>query len=128
MTEFQPRRAMWSGRCGRRAIPHRLSRFTELESLMAIDALSDSTVQLEFARAVARHAPMICRMSLPTSHRPAHLLDSIPHARMRQAQWNNQPVGNGPFRFVTHEANRRWVFARNADFPEDMGGAPHVDR
>jgi len=38
------------------------------------------------------------------------------------------PVGNGPFRFVTHEANRRWVFARNADFPADLGGPPQVER
>lgn len=104
-------------------------RFTELESLMAIDALSDSTVQLEFARAVARHASNdLPDVLTDLAIVPAHLLDSIPHARLRQAQWNNQPVGNGPFRFVTHEANRRWVFARNADFPEDMGGAPHVDR
>ncbi len=25
----------------------------------------------------------------------------------------HSPVGNGPFRFVTHEPNRRWVFAAN---------------
>src|SRR2546426_12422887 len=32
------------------------------------------------------------------------------------------------FRSVTHEPNRRWVFARSADFPRDLGGPPHVDR
>jgi peptide/nickel transport system substrate-binding protein len=59
---------------------------------------------------------------------PAHLLDSIPHARLREASWNTHPVGNGPFRFVTHEPNRRWVFARNPDFPADMGGPPQLER
>src|SRR6267142_2676157 len=59
---------------------------------------------------------------------PAHLLDSVPHARLRDASWNIHPIGNGPFRFVTHEPNRRWVFARNADFPRDLGGPPQVDR
>jgi ABC-type transport system substrate-binding protein len=37
-------------------------------------------------------------------------------------------VGNGPFRFVIHEANRRWVFARNARFPAGLGGPPQIDR
>src|SRR5216117_4097050 len=68
------------------------------------------------------------RRSLDLAILPAHLLDSVPHARLRDASWNVHPVGNGPFRFVTHEPNRRWVFARSADFPADMGGPPHVDR
>ena len=59
---------------------------------------------------------------------PAHLLDTVPHARLRQAAWNQQPVGNGPFRFVTHESNRRWVFAANSDFPRELGGPPKLDR
>jgi ABC-type transport system substrate-binding protein len=37
-------------------------------------------------------------------------------------------VGNGPFRFVTHEPNRRWVFAANPDFPTELGGPPALDR
>jgi ABC-type transport system substrate-binding protein len=37
-------------------------------------------------------------------------------------------VGNGPFRFVAHEPNRRWVFAANADFPAALGGPPPLDR
>ena len=35
-----------------------------------------------------------------------------------------RPVGNGPFRFVAHEPNRRWVFAANPDFPAALGGPP----
>ena len=59
---------------------------------------------------------------------PAHLLDTVPRDRLRQASWNEHPVGNGPFRFVRHEPNRRWVFARNPDFPASLGGPPRIDR
>jgi peptide/nickel transport system substrate-binding protein len=47
---------------------------------------------------------------------------------MRQAAWNQAPVGNGPFRFVTHEPNRRWVFAADSTFPAELGGPPRLGR
>jgi peptide/nickel transport system substrate-binding protein len=59
---------------------------------------------------------------------PAHLLDTVPHASLRQAQWNAAPVGNGPFRFVAHQANRRWVFAADSSFPQALGGPPKLQR
>jgi peptide/nickel transport system substrate-binding protein len=59
---------------------------------------------------------------------PAHWLDSVPRERMRQAAWNQAPVGNGPFRFVTHEPNRRWVFAADSTFPAELGGPPRLGR
>jgi peptide/nickel transport system substrate-binding protein len=59
---------------------------------------------------------------------PAHLLDSIPPARMRQASFNRRPVGNGPFRFVEYRANDRWIFEANPDFPQALGGRPYIDR
>jgi peptide/nickel transport system substrate-binding protein len=59
---------------------------------------------------------------------PAHLLDSIPAARMLQAAFNRAPVGNGPFRFVEFRQNDRWVFDANPDFPEALGGRPYIDR
>ncbi len=59
---------------------------------------------------------------------PKHLLDSIPPDRMRQAAFNKQPVGNGPFRFVSQRANDRWIFEANAAFPKELGGAPYVER
>ena len=37
-------------------------------------------------------------------------------------------MGNGPFRFVSHESNRRWVFAANPDFPQALGGRPLLER
>jgi peptide/nickel transport system substrate-binding protein len=59
---------------------------------------------------------------------PRHLLDGVPPEAMRDAAFNRSPVGNGPFRFVSHRANDRWVFEANPDFPEALGGRPLVDR
>lgn len=59
---------------------------------------------------------------------PKHLLDSIPAADLRQAAFNRNPVGNGPFRFVSQRASDRWVFEANPEFPEGLGGRPRLDR
>jgi peptide/nickel transport system substrate-binding protein len=59
---------------------------------------------------------------------PKHLLDSIPAARLRQAAFNKNPVGNGPFRFVSQRANDRWIFEANRAFPAALGGRPRLDR
>ncbi len=37
-------------------------------------------------------------------------------------------MGNGPFRFVAHEPNRRWVFAADSSFPAELGGPPGLER
>ncbi|MDX2057740.1 MAG: ABC transporter substrate-binding protein, partial [Gemmatimonadales bacterium] len=47
---------------------------------------------------------------------------------IRHARWNERPVGNGPFRFVRHDPNRRWVFEANPAFPPSLGGRPRLDR
>jgi len=59
---------------------------------------------------------------------PRHLLDTVPAAAMRNAEFNHRPVGNGPFRFVEYVPNDRWVFEANADFASSMGGRPYIDR
>lgn len=59
---------------------------------------------------------------------PEHLLDTVPAASMRRAAFSSSPVGNGPFRFVSHRENDRWVLEANPSFPSALGGRPHLDR
>ena len=103
-------------------------RLTDLQAVTSIAAPDDSTVAVHFSSAAARGQEELPDVFTDLAIVPAHLLDTVSHARLRQAAWNFAPVGNGPFRFVKHEANRRWVFERNNDFPQDMGGPPQVDR
>src|SRR2546426_12670252 len=75
------------------------------------------------------HPQPVMREVLPAlAILPARLLDSIPRTELRRAAWNEHPIGNGPFRFVAHEAGRRWVFAANPDFPAALGGPPALER
>lgn len=70
--------------------------------------------------------PLLALASLPVM--PAHVLDSIPPAQLRQAAFNRAPVTNGPFRFVSGSVNDRWEFDANPEFPAPLGGRPHLDR
>ena len=63
-----------------------------------------------------------------TAIMPEHLLGDVPPAELAGHPFGTQcPVGNGPFRFVEHRLDERWVFARNPAFPEGLGGPPRLD-
>lgn len=89
----------------------------------AVEVVDSFTVRFR----VEPHADALAGVPL-TPIMPRHLLDSVPAARMRQAAFNRAPVGNGPFRFVEVRPQERWVFEANEDFPDQLGGRPHVDR
>jgi len=99
-------------------------RLDDLAALASVRDPDDSTVVLRFTEAQRAFPDVLTDLAIL----PAHLLDSLPHERLREAAWNAHPVGNGPFRFVSHEPNRRWVFAPNPAFPIALGGPPRVDR
>lgn len=99
-------------------------RTSELTGLESVTARDDSTVVFRFRQPQPRFPDLLTDLAIL----PAHLLDTVPHARLRQAGWNTAPVGNGPFRFVSHEPNRRWVFAANPAFPLTLGGPPRLGR
>jgi peptide/nickel transport system substrate-binding protein len=99
-------------------------RLNDLATVAFVDDPNDSTVILRFSRPQPTPPDVLTDLAVL----PAHLLDSVPHAELRRAAWNERPVGNGPFRFVAHETHRRWVFARNPDFPVALGGPPRLDR
>jgi peptide/nickel transport system substrate-binding protein len=59
---------------------------------------------------------------------PRHVLGEVPPAQLLQHEFQHNPVGNGPFRFVRRVPGQEWVFEANPDFPEALGGRPYVDR
>jgi peptide/nickel transport system substrate-binding protein len=99
-------------------------RLDDLSAIAFINDPNDSTVIVRFATAQDGLPDVFTDLAIL----PAHLLDTVPLDRLRQAAWNEHPVSNGPFRFVLHEANRRWVFAANREFPATLGGPPWLDR
>ncbi|HEU5154224.1 MAG TPA: ABC transporter substrate-binding protein, partial [Gemmatimonadales bacterium] len=99
-------------------------RLADLAPLEKLEAPDDTTVVLQFSSPQESVPDVLTDLAIL----PRHLLDSVPLDRMRQAAWNQHPVGNGPFRFVTHEANRKWVFAADSAFPASLGGPPQLSR
>lgn len=60
---------------------------------------------------------------------PRHVLEGTAPAQIRNHPFSTRsPVGNGPFRFVEHVPQQRWVFEANPDFPKELGGRPYADR
>ncbi|HSE52346.1 MAG TPA: ABC transporter substrate-binding protein [Gemmatimonadales bacterium] len=97
----------------------------DLAGLIDVAAPDDTTLLLRFSRPTAKIPDVLTDLALL----PRHLLDTAARSGgLRQAEWNRRPVGNGPFRFVAYEANRRWVFEANPDFPAGLGGPPRLDR
>lgn len=99
-------------------------RENDLAAVRTIRAVDDSTLDIDFTAP----QPTIPDVLTDLAILPSHLLDTVPVTRLRQAAWQQHPVGNGPFRFVSHLPNRRWVFARNPDYPVALGGPPMLDR
>jgi peptide/nickel transport system substrate-binding protein len=99
-------------------------RLADLAAVTDVRASDDTTVEVRFRTAQSRVPDVFADLAIL----PAHRFAAVPHARLREADWNEHPVGNGPFRFLTHEPHRRWVFARNPAFPAALGGPPRLDR
>jgi peptide/nickel transport system substrate-binding protein len=98
-------------------------RASELASLDTAIATSDSTLEFRFSSTQPRLPALLAELPIV----PAHLLAGVPRAGMRTAAFNDAPVGNGPFRFVSRRRGARWTFARNDAFPASLGGAPTLN-
>jgi peptide/nickel transport system substrate-binding protein len=60
---------------------------------------------------------------------PEHLLGEVPPGELAAHPFGTVcPVGNGPFVFVSHRPQERWVFQANPTFPAGLGGRPALDR
>ena len=99
-------------------------RRSDLGDLQDVAAPNDTTLVLRWSGAQSAIPDVLTDLAIA----PRHRLDSVPRDRLRQAGWNHRPVGNGPFRFVAYEPNRRWVFEANPEFPLELGGPPRLAR
>ncbi|MFN2432979.1 MAG: peptide-binding protein [Gemmatimonadota bacterium] len=88
------------------------------------ELLDSLTVRFDFVQPHAEPLDPFTEWSVM----PAHLLGAIPPRELARAPFNRSPVGNGPFRFESWKPNQSIVFTANEDFPEELGGRPHLDR
>ena len=97
-------------------------RASELSTLDTAVAIDDSTLVLHFLAPQTRLPALLAELPIV----PTHLLSKVPRANMRTAPFNDAPIGNGPFRFVSRRRGARWTFARNDAFPQSLGGPPSL--
>lgn len=98
--------------------------YPERQSLQYIERaerLDDRRVRFHFSRV---HAEPLADFAYWTPM-PKHLLEGVPPAQMTSAPFNHNPVGNGPFRFVSWQRNESIVFEANE---RHWAGRPHLDR
>jgi len=86
----------------------------DVEAVEQARALDSMTVEVRLSRT----GPATLNSLLEVVPAPAHLLDSIPAARLRFAPFNNQPVGNGLYRFVRWTKGDQVVVEANRDAPQ----------
>lgn len=91
-----------------------------VESAQVVD---DHTISFRFSRP---HAQALEDFWWPPL--PRHLLENVAAAELRNAPYNRQPVGSGPFRFGEWRASDRLIIERNPDFPEALGGPAAAER
>ncbi len=99
-------------------------RRSDLECLAGAQATGEWTVRLAFCRPQQGFPDVLTDLAIL----PAHLLAALPHDQLRHAAFNEHPVGNGPFRFVSHVPNQRWVLEADSAFPAALGGPPGIRR
>jgi peptide/nickel transport system substrate-binding protein len=90
-----------------------------------VEVVNDLTVRFHLARPHAEYLDPWRTVAIM----PEHLLGDVPPSELSRHPFGTVcPVGNGPFRFVNHIPDDRWVFAANPWFPEGLGGRPYLDR
>jgi peptide/nickel transport system substrate-binding protein len=90
---------------------------TFLNNVDRAEAADSFTIRFHFSRPHAQALEDFWWAPLPR-----HLLQNVPPAELRNAPFNRQPVGSGPFRFSEWQANQRIVLEPNPAFPEALGG------
>jgi len=99
-------------------------RASDLACVVAVEAPDAGTLRLAFCRPQPAVPDVLAELAIL----PAHLLAALAPESLRVAAFNEHPVGNGPFRFVSHAPGRRWVFEADPAFPAALGGPPALAR
>ncbi|MEP6617992.1 MAG: peptide ABC transporter substrate-binding protein [bacterium] len=95
-------------------------RASELALMDTVIAVDDSTLLIRFRSTQTRLPGLLAELPIV----PWHRLATVSRSGMRSASFNDEPIGNGPFRFVSRQRGARWTFTRNDAFPKDLGGPP----
>lgn len=89
------------------------TRAQDVEAVQSAREVDSMTVEVKLARS----GPSTFNALLEVVPVPKHLLDTIPAARLRFANFNVRPVGNGLFRFVRWNKGQEVVLDANTDAP-----------
>ncbi|MCK5438640.1 MAG: peptide ABC transporter substrate-binding protein, partial [Gemmatimonadetes bacterium] len=93
----------------------------DLSHIVDVEPLDDATVRFRFDRAYTDQV-LDATLCVPLPH---HILGDVPLDELRNHQIHRAPVGNGPFRFVSWDAQQEIVMEANPTF---VHGRPHLDR
>lgn len=99
-------------------------RAAEMRGIESVQVENDTSLTVYFRTPPPAFPGVLCELAIA----PAHLLSRVARPELRRAAFNLDPVGNGPFRFVSREAGRRWIFERDTAFPAALGGPPRIAR
>jgi peptide/nickel transport system substrate-binding protein len=98
-------------------------RARDLATVASVVAEDSFTVDVRFDRSQPVFPDVLTDLAIL----PAHGFDGVVPSEIRAAPFNAAPIGNGPFAFVEHRPNQRWVFQRFAGFPSALG-QPTLER
>ena len=86
----------------------------DVEAVQSARAIDSMTVEVK----LSRPGPATLNSLLEVVPAPAHLLENVAPDQLRFAPFNNAPVGNGLYRFVSWQKGQQVTVEANRDAPE----------